>query len=128
MHSSLSDCFTKENKTLIAEFVTVKVIDVRPLRNYKKRNGKTGKMFIAAICDTTYACLAKVYDSEKVTIIQPNTVLILKDFFIKNGEISITSKTIASKTGHLPEIPDDIIDKASSLLTGTKSTDLSPVS
>ncbi|XP_061190982.1 uncharacterized protein LOC133199127 [Saccostrea echinata] len=128
MPSSLSDCFTKECGNLITEFVTVKVIDVLPLINYKKQSGETGKMFTAAICDATYACIAKVYDSEKVTTILPNQVLILENFFIRDGEISITNRTHVYRTGVPLKVPDDIMDKASSLLTGTKHTDKSPTS
>ncbi|XP_062579708.1 uncharacterized protein LOC134241704 [Saccostrea cucullata] len=118
MSPSLLNCFTKEKGTLITEQITVKVIDVLPLEKYQKRNGESREMFRASVCDATYVCITNVYDSKKVTIIQPNKVLILEDFYIRNGEISITSKTNVFKAGDPPEIPDDIIDKASLLLRG----------
>ncbi|XP_062600031.1 uncharacterized protein LOC134261626, partial [Saccostrea cucullata] len=114
--SSLSDCFKQENGTLITECVTVKVIDVQ--------RGESGKIFAAAaICDATHACIAKVYNSKNVTIIQPNAVLILENFSVRDGEISITYRTNVYSTAFPLEIPDDIMNKASSSLSGTNHTD-----
>ena len=85
--ASLKDILTKTDGDIVNDFLTLTVVDVLPLIKYKKQNGEMGSMFSAAMCDNSASCIAKIYDAEKITSVIQDEVLIIGNFYVRDGYV-----------------------------------------
>ena len=71
--------------TTMKETIRVKVVDVVPVYNYKKKDNTTHSMFAADIADEKTAAKLLVYDVSKAATMKAGTSWFLMDFVVREG-------------------------------------------
>ena len=81
----VEDVLKVEDGTTMKETIRVKIVDVVPVYNYKKKDNTTHSMFAAAIADEKTAAKLLVYDVSKAATMKAGTSWFLMDFVVREG-------------------------------------------